>query len=100
MICFSFKDFVRNQKGLCIRKEDCPHNKAEGMCSENEVFSECGSDCGQMCRDLVNGTVVPKECSSCEKGCFYEKGFSGQTMARVLPKKDVRFMSSKGREIA
>ena len=67
--CVCKPDFIRDRKGVCIPKSDCPKKK----CQKNEIFSTCGNSCTEPSCDL-RYTYVP--CPDCQVGCYCKKGYA------------------------
>ncbi|CAL1267801.1 unnamed protein product [Larinioides sclopetarius] len=65
--CFCRLGFIRDTFGRCVRPEQCPV-----VCSENEVFQECGTACPANCSNPVPQTPCRPVCV---RGCFCRPGF-------------------------
>jgi hypothetical protein len=73
---------VRNENGVCVRPHECKTTVAfSGMTTGNmkcnvvnEVYMECGSDCGRHCHELEKSKMA-LQCFSCSVGCYCDKGF-------------------------
>lgn len=67
--CVCKKGFYRTKNGSCVPTEKC--------CSENEVYTTCGSACAPTCDDLRYPLPKPaKACILlCKSGCFCKQGF-------------------------
>ena len=68
--CVCKSGFLRDRKGVCIPKYDCPKNR----CEKNEILSTCGNSCTEPSCEL-RYTYLP--CwKNCEVGCFCKKGYA------------------------
>ncbi|VDP04044.1 unnamed protein product [Soboliphyme baturini] len=89
--CFCMNGYVIGPSGDCIRPDQCPEQPTEPpiiytlpvtpeptsmlygvTCSENEVYSDCGS-CEDTCDTYSDGSSIP--CPSCSAGCFCRRGY-------------------------
>ncbi|KAG8183312.1 hypothetical protein JTE90_002804 [Oedothorax gibbosus] len=70
--CFCKPPLVRNDKGGCVRLEDCNKGNQTEQCGTNEVYNECGTACPKTCK---NRNYQIKCIAKCVKGCFCEEGY-------------------------
>lgn len=83
MGCFCKPGFMKNEKGECVRPENCEaQNKKmlfayppDMQCKENEVFMPCGSACPPTCANPHASPICTKQCVI---GCFCKPGYLRQ----------------------
>ncbi|CAL1266706.1 unnamed protein product [Larinioides sclopetarius] len=65
--CFCKKGFVKNNRGVCVKPQECEQN----TCGENEEYRGCGSACPTTCANLGKNVMCTMQCVP---GCYCAKG--------------------------
>ncbi|XP_035227821.1 zonadhesin-like, partial [Stegodyphus dumicola] len=77
--CVCKKGYIRNDNGICIRREQCPN----GICGKNEEYNDCGTACPPTCSNPDRICI-----DKCVSGCFCKKGYIRNDRHVCIPRKD------------
>ncbi|GFT53006.1 hypothetical protein NPIL_616831 [Nephila pilipes] len=83
--CFCQKGLVRNDKGKCVKPNDCPTGPGgpSKQCKEDEVYyDECAPSCQGTCDTYNKKNVF---CPRCLPGCWCKKGFVKNKEGKCIP---------------
>ncbi|XP_054162915.1 zonadhesin-like [Oppia nitens] len=101
--CFCDHGYYRNELGDCVPESKCPSvpvNQKPQSCGENEVFTDCGTHCGETCDEIGTWVKCPRK-RMCIAGCFCRTGFFRDVNDDCVPqrqcseKKDKKKMKEK-----
>ncbi|CAO1441024.1 unnamed protein product [Diamesa tonsa] len=80
--CYCKKGFFRNNKGKCVKEQNC----IKTQCGEHEIFTNCGSGCGDLTCD--NPTLEGRFCPAvCRVGCACKPGFVRNNEGKCIREK-------------
>nr|UPQ64758.1 zonadhesin-like protein 2 [Plectrocnemia conspersa] len=78
--CICEDGYIRNQKGICVKPEDCDNRKCPG---KNEAYTSCVCPCCETCATL--GQDITCNFLVCNPGCDCKPGFFRNSKGVCVP---------------
>ncbi|XP_054161710.1 zonadhesin-like [Oppia nitens] len=93
MGCYCAEGYYRSDSGQCVTEAECPLSvvqKPNKKCSSNEIYTDCGNFCDQLCT-VLNKDKLQLNCSlTCAPGCICRDGYKRNKLLTCVAEDDCR----------